>query len=201
MTTYNAEQLAEILRQHKLWVDTSHKEGARADLRGANLQGAYLRRADLQGANLQDANLQDANLRGANLRGANLRGADLRGADLRGAYLQGADITDAKLPNFQILPEKGPFVGFKKLFGGAVAELLLDGKRVCTPFGRKCRAEKATVVEISDGKSAPGFYQRGITYAVGETYVVDDFSDDITTECAAGIHFFVTRKEAEEYCG
>jgi len=60
------EELKQILREHKRWLDG--EMGIRADL--------------------QEANLRGANLRGANLRGANLRGADLRGADLQGADLQ-----------------------------------------------------------------------------------------------------------------
>lgn len=76
-----------ILASHKKWLDSSGKEGQRADLQDANLQ-----HADLQGADLQYANLQDANLRGADLRGADLQYANLRGADLQGADLQGADL-------------------------------------------------------------------------------------------------------------
>jgi hypothetical protein len=34
---------------------------------------------------------------------------------------------------------------------------------------------------------------------VGETIEVKDFDDDRWNECSAGIHFFITRKEAVEY--
>ena len=57
------EELTEVLRLHRLWVDSS-EEGERADLRSANLQGADLRGADLRGADLQGAKLQGAKLRG-----------------------------------------------------------------------------------------------------------------------------------------
>ena len=50
------EQLQEILRRHKLWLDGA-PEGRRANLSDANLNGAYLRDADLSGADLSDANL------------------------------------------------------------------------------------------------------------------------------------------------
>ena len=118
MKTFTEQELKEILRKHKLWIEDSDQQDAEranlydadlrgADLRGANLRGADLRGADLRGANLRGANLYDADLygadlydadlRGANLRGANLRGADLRGANLRGANLRGADLRGANL--------------------------------------------------------------------------------------------------------
>ena len=75
------EELREVLRLHKLWLDGDENGKC------ANLRGASLRWADLQGADLQGADLREADLRGADLRGADLREADLRGADLRGADL------------------------------------------------------------------------------------------------------------------
>ena len=68
-------ELKAILEDHRLGVESGHKQGKRANLRGANLLDA-----NLQDANLQDANLQDANLEGAYLRGANLQYANLQGA-------------------------------------------------------------------------------------------------------------------------
>ena len=76
-----SEELTEVLRLHKLWVE-SHPDGKRAYLERANLRGADLRVAYLRGAYLGDAYLGDADLRGAYLGDANLGGADLRGADL-----------------------------------------------------------------------------------------------------------------------
>ena len=104
----NKEELKGVLDQHKLWVDSSYKEGKRANLKGAYLQGADLDKANLQGAileganliraYLEGANLRDANLSGANLQDANLRDASLKGADLERANLEGADLYGTKLP-------------------------------------------------------------------------------------------------------
>ena len=57
------DELAEILAQHRKWVESEEKEGKRADLPralliNANLQGAYLIGANLQRALLASANLQ-----------------------------------------------------------------------------------------------------------------------------------------------
>ena len=89
------EELNEILRKHKLWLE--EEDGECADLSYADLRGANLRGANLRGANLRGADLSYADLSGANLRGANLSYADLSGANLRGANLSGADLSFADL--------------------------------------------------------------------------------------------------------
>ena len=81
-----SEELTEVLRLHKLWVE-SHPDGKRA-----YLERAYLERADHGGANLRGAYLRGAYLERADLRDANLRGANLERANLRGAYLRGANL-------------------------------------------------------------------------------------------------------------
>ena len=173
-----------------------------ADLWGANLWGAdlwdaNLRYADLRGADLRNTNLWDANLWYANLRGADLRGADLRGADLRGANLRDADLDGAKLPYFQLCPEEGDFIAFKKLGNCSVAKLLIPAKakRTSTLVGRKCRAEFVKVIE-GGGVSS---YSRDTIYKEGEFVYPDSYNDDIRVECTNGIHFFLTREEAEAY--
>ena len=95
MKRYTPEELAEVLRLHKLWLDD--EEGGER----ANLAGAALTRA-----NLAEANLAVANLAGAYLKGANLAGANLKGANLVRAYLAGANLAGAK--NFTPFVEVGP---------------------------------------------------------------------------------------------
>ena len=56
MKTYTKDELPEILRKHKLWLNLA-PGGERADLSGANLSSA----------NLSSANLSDADLSGADL--------------------------------------------------------------------------------------------------------------------------------------
>ena len=93
--------LAEILDQHKQWVESGGEIGvkadlcgvnlAKADLTGVNLQGAHLHRVNLAGADLSMANLRGASLVRASLHNANLLGTELRGANLMGANLYGTD--------------------------------------------------------------------------------------------------------------
>jgi hypothetical protein len=187
-----------------------------ADLTGADLRGANLRGADLTGANLTDANLRGANLRGADLTGANLSDANLTDADLHNANLRGANLTDANLSLanlsranlsranldgitglYSIVPESGAFIGFKKLSDGSIARIQIpeDAGRVGGYTGRKCRAEKAIVL---DGE---GISKRdsSFVYKTGTTVVPDKWDADPRIECSHGIHFFMTRREAERY--
>ena len=172
-----------------------------AYLQGADLQGADLQGADLQGAYLRGADLQGADLQGADLQGADLRGADLRGADLRGAYLQGALNAETALAMIQFLPETGSFEGWKKCSGGIIVKLLIpeDAKR-SHGLERKARASKATVLEIFGAEEARsgGGYET-VIYRKGETVQPDGWDEDRWNVCSHGIHFFLTRIEAENY--
>jgi len=140
-------------------------------------------KAILHGANLCGANLRDADLRDAILREANLCKANLHWANLRGA----------KMPPLR-LPE-GSIIGYKKLANGVVCKLRIPEEAKCAASwcGNKLRAEYAVVLEGS-GKS---FY--GLSYVVGETVHPDKYDDDPRLECSHGIHFFLTRQEAEDY--
>ena len=179
-----------------------------AYLRGAYLQGAYLRGADLRGAYLRGADLQGAYLRGADLRGADLQGADLRGADLQGADLQGADLRGADLKQLSArnsIVADGDIIGWKKLRGNLIAKLSIPAKakRLNSIGSRKCRAEYAIVLAIYDGKKKVkegyGMHDSTFLYTTGATVTPDSFDPDPRVECSNGIHFFITRLEAEEY--
>lgn len=191
-----------------------------ANLRGANLSDANLRGANLRGANLIDANLSIADLIGANLRGANLTDADLRFANLRDADLSGADLSNANLSGANLrradllgaiydentafvalqCPEEGSFVGWKKCKDNVIVKLLIpeDAQR-SSATSRKCRASKAIVLEVIGAEKAISTNDEDFVYEVGKEVVPDSFDDDRWNECSHGIHFFITRKEAENY--
>jgi hypothetical protein len=187
-----------------------------ADLRSADLRSANLRSADLRSADLRSANLRSANLRSANLRSADLRSADLRSADLRSADLSGADLRSADLLNVRydectgffalVCPEEGSFIGYKKANGHIVKLRITEDALRSSATSRKCRCSKAEVLSITtlDGKddgltSIPSNYDSNFIYRVGTTVEVEDFETDRWDECAAGIHFFITRQEAVQY--
>ncbi len=195
--TYTKEQLEEILRVHKLWL-YSKEGGSRANLSRANLSGANLSRADLSGADLSRANLSGANLSGANLSGADLSGANLSRANLSRAK----NITPLQLARFRITPVDGPLIGWKQCANNVLVRLQIpaDAKRSNAPGGRKCRAQFADVLEIigEPGETeARSLHDSLFWYRVGERVTPDNWCDDPFQECASGIHFYLTREEAE----
>jgi hypothetical protein len=179
------------------WARKSDADLRGADLRGADLRGADLRDADLRGADLRGADLR-GDLRGADLRDADLRDADLRG-DLRGANLSGAKNADAAIAKTRILPE-GAIVGWKKAQGHIVKLLIPAEAKRSHAFGRKCRAEFADVLEI-DGAEVVYTNHHGpkTEYRVGQRVTPDKWDENWQEECSNGIHFFITRIEAEEW--
>ena len=191
-----AEKLKEILDRHLKWY-LCQDGGERANLSGANLS-----RADLYGANLYGADLS-----GANLSGANLSGADLYGADL------------SRAKNFWIpmaCPDTGSFIGWKKavLLDAAmnVVDYVIVKLRICedakrsSATGRKCRCDKAEVLEIQaldgsnpDDGQVVSYLDRNFHYIHGTIVSVPDFDENRWEECSTGIHFFVNRQEAVDY--
>ena len=147
-----------------------------------------------EGAYLSSANLSDAYLRGANLSGANLRGANLSGANLSDAKNSTLSIAMTR-----ILPE-GEIIGWKKCRNNVLVKLSIPAHaKRSHAFGRKCRASEAKVLDIIGASQALSIYSSNVVYRVGETVFPDKFCDDFTMECASGIHFFITREEAEAY--
>ena len=171
-------ELREIIRSHERWLNGGDGEYA-------NLSGADLSRADLNCANLSDANLSGANLSGANL----------------------SELVHNEGTAFYTLqcPESGSFIGYKKAHCHIVKlEILQDAKR-SSATSRKCRCSAAKVLSITtiDGgtevKEIASDRDSNFIYRVGEVVRVDYFDEDRWNECSTGIHFFITRSEAEQY--
>ena len=180
-----------------------------ADLTGANLAGAYLTNAYLTGANLGGANLVGANLTGAYLANANLAGAylanaNLAGADLTGAYLGGAKLAGAE--NTELAQARtsicaeGEIVGYKKTQQGIVKLRIPADSPRCNATGRKCRAAWAVVLETPNHEPAFSQHDPAFKYVEGETVrPAVPFDENRWRECATGIHFYITRLEAEAH--
>src|SRR5208282_342896 len=178
-----------------------------ANLYRASLYEANLTGANLTGANLTEANLTGTDLTGADLRRGNLYEANLTEADLTGADLTGADIREARFSAYSHIPEAGEFIGFKKIAWrgdcDVIATLLIpsEARRTSCLISRKNRCEFAKVLSLSDGSTEYQSCYNGLitVYKVGEMVYPDSYDDDIREDCSHGIHFFITRKEAEEY--
>lgn len=226
------KELDKVLENHQHWLDEDCDgwEDMRANLDGENLKGLGLVNVNLSGANLENANLTYANLAGANLKGtnlaganltetnfasanlkdANLGGANLRYADLHGAHLRNADLHGADLQGAEgipfipfVCPDTGSFIAYKKARGYIVKLQISEDAKRLSATSRKCRCDKAQVLEIQnlDGTTADitkvgSNFDGTFIYEVGKTVSVDNFDENRWDECSTGIHFFVNRQEA-----
>ena len=177
---------------------------SRANLSRANLSEAYLSRANLSEANLSRADLFRANLFRAKLFEANLSRANLSEAYLSRANLFKANLSGAK--NIEqvealttILPE-GDLIGWKLCNDKVIVKMQIptDAKR-SNSTGRKCRAEYIKVLEVIGAEVGISKYDGTTKYKAGEIVRCDKWDENRWEECSGGIHFFITRREAENY--
>lgn len=183
------------------------------NLNYANLRCADLRDADLCYANLSYADLRDAyfdnvKLRGADLYGSNLSCADLHSADLCDTNLYGSNLCDANLNDAEgalIEYRKGKILteqinGYKKCKNEIIVTLLIPrGAIVFSINGNKCRTNRAKVINIDGADRAYSSHNNNMSYYVGDEFNIYDFNCEYNVECGKGIHFFMTREEAENY--
>ena len=122
-----------------------------------------------------------------------------------------------------ICPSTGEFIGWKKVHAfkpgddgffwcDALVKLqiLSDSKR-SNSLGRKCRCDKAKVLDITvlDDEELKNEkienlifcsdYDPDFKYVIGQLVQAPDFDENPFHECAPGIHFFITKEEAEDY--
>ena len=132
----------------------------------------------------------------------------LRGAYLCVAYLHGADLCGAL--DFAVpiaCPDSGEFIGWKKCEDHTIVKLkILDNAQRLSATGRKCRCDKALVLEIQnldgtqyEGTCVSSCRDSDFIYEIGKTVEVVDFDINRWNECSTGIHFFITREEAVNY--
>ena len=194
-----------------------------AIMRGANLSGADLHDADLSNANLSCANLYGAKLCGADLRDTNLHCANISYANLHGAFLVCTNLHDASLGwvnlhdsnlhgatlyytdiqhtdgnqfrKGKILSES--IIGYKKCKDDIIVTLEIPrGAIVFSINGSKCRTNKAKVISI-DGADRAYSSRQYMSYYIGDEINIYNFNCEYNIECAEGVHFFMTKEEAE----
>ena len=205
------EELDKIVEQHKHWIkqDCEGWEGMRANLRRANLRRVDLTGEDLHGLNLNGADLRGANLSGTNLSSANLRGANLLGANLNEANLNEANLVEANLHETNLSEAERfrlgmvvdePLMGYKKTDEGVVITAEIPaGAIVFCINGSKCRTNRAKITDMAGHDVLHSRYDNTFEYRLGQEIEIKDFNLMYNVECASGFHFFMTRKEAEEY--
>lgn len=183
MKRYAKEELRKIIENHQHWLneDCENWEGMRANL-------SYV--------DLSKLDLSDTNLRCADLHYVNLCNADLYFADLNNAK---------NIPFIPIAcPDIGSFIGYKKAGKFIVKLKILSDARRCSATGRKCRCDKAKVLDIQyfdkdipcDYKEVASNYDKNFIYRIGEIVEEPNFDENRWNECTRGIHFFINRQEA-----
>ena len=123
-------------------------------------------------------------------------------------------------------PSCGSFIGWKKAvyvkdrekfegnlkvrYHSCIVKLLIpeDAER-SSAYGRKCRASKAVVLgayelesdkEITRDATIISMFNPTFTYKVGDTIECrSEFDSNREVECSSGIHFFLSRFDAEVY--
>lgn len=198
-----------------------------SNMRHANAESAIFSYARLRAADLRNAELANSLFIGAELYDACLMHSKLYGVDFSGASLGGSNFTNAQIDASVQLdrayldyttvglnmacPASGAFIAWKKAacgFGHVIVKLLIPEDALRSGgTTRKCRANKATVLEIQDYYGtrlgddvvAHSFFDSDFEYAVGKTVSVDNFDIDRWKTCSTGIHFFMDRHDAVTY--
>ncbi len=123
-------------------------------------------------------------------------------ANLAGASLYGAkNVPALALARTEILPREGEIIGWKKCNSGVLVKLRVpyEAKR-SNATGRKCRAEFVDVLEVIGADvGVTNTHGPKTTYATGTRVSCHEWNTDRFVECGGGIHFYLTREEAEAH--
>lgn len=112
-----------------------------------------------------------------------------------------------------VCPEQGAFVGYKvgltlneysSLIPCIIKLSIPEDAKRSSAYGNKCRCDKATVLDIrtlsgEKRTAAISQYDHYFVYEVNKEVSVPDFDENRWHECAPGIHFFMSEKEALDY--
>lgn len=176
------------------------------DFHNSNVENALFDGCPMRGANFKNANLVTASFRYCDMRNCNIEGANLFGAVLEYADLEGI-VSDEDTQWFRLhCPEKGAFLGYKKCVNDRMVQLLIpaDAKRTSATLP-SCRCSKAKVLTIKsfdfkkNYEEAWSLVDENFVYRKGQWVEVKNFNEDRWQDSTTGIHFWMTREEAEAY--
>lgn len=99
-----------------------------------------------------------------------------------------------------------PDADWNKYMEGATVIATIRIPKGAVVFGNnysKCRTNKAEVIKIegyNENYKYYSLYDDDFKYELGKQMEIENFNYNHTKECASGIHFFLTKKEAKDYC-
>lgn len=209
-------------RQLEIWdMDLSGEDLSNMDFTLSSFQNTVLDGVDFEGSTVENAlfdgcSMRKANFRNAKMVTASFRYCDMRECNIEGANLYGAVLEFAKLDGivsdegtqwFRLhCPEKGAFLAYKKCVNDRMVQLLVpaDAKRTSATLP-SCRCNKAKVLTIKSFDFKENFDEawslvdENFVYRRGEWVEVKNFNEDRWQDSTTGIHFWLTRAEAEAY--
>ena len=108
VTIKNLKDLDEVLKKHKIWMDSILNSGeigtgTRANLNGADLAGLTLTESNLTCSSLNEASFIGAKLSGVNFSRASLKKASFEGATIINCNFHQADLEDADFRESDLL--------------------------------------------------------------------------------------------------
>lgn len=185
------------------YCDLSHATFYHSDLRGS-----FFHRCNLNTTNFSKVDLSNSTIdKWEKVEEDNIEHTDFTNVRLSYSYCN-KRLFDFAYPT--IVPTHGSFIGWKKCRtedNDVIVKLLIpeDAER-CGGIARKCRTNKAVILDIQDfdGNSLPNtiatsIYNPDFKYKIGETIIIDNYDPNPHETCAPGIHFFITRHEAINY--
>lgn len=163
----------------------------------ALFDGAQLFQAFLYNTVLVCANFDNANLACAVLDHTNIDKASFTSCNLYRTKMYEATGSLLEYRTGKILTE--PIIGYKKCKYNVIVTLEIPKDAIVFSInGTKCRTNKAKVIDIDGADRAFSIFNT-MTYYIGDEFNIKDFNCEYNRECANGIHFFMTREEAENY--
>ena len=180
-------------------------------LNGVNFENSSVENSLFDGCPMRGANFKRAKMVTASFRYCDMRECNIEDANLFGAVLEYADLTGI-ISNegtqwFRLhCPETGAFLAYKKCVNDRMVQLLVpaDAKRTSATFP-SCRCNKAKVLTIKSFDFKENFDEawslvdENFVYRKGEWVEVENFNEDRWQDSTTGIHFWLTREEAEAY--
>ena len=184
------------------------------------LSNVVFENCDLKYADIKDSKIINTNFINCNLSYGGFLydeflNSDLSTCNIKKSHFNVTPFINTTMPDYpMVCPEKGRFVGYKKVcdindyskYYILKLEILEDAKR-SSATSNKCRCDKVKVLEIQnlDGRiaenitKAESFYNDKFIYELGKIAEEPKFDECRWNECTAGIHFFMNREEAVYY--